>query len=316
MKIFIALLFITFHGHTETLYITGELESKNTQVVLMPLVPSMNGKISEMEQEGKPVKKGDLLVRIDGTTISTQLESQIDDLDNYLATSKRSEIEFEIQLNNAQLAYDSAKINFEIAQMNSKIPLEFIGELQYKQNQLQLKNKEKSFKKATSDLEEQITVIENSKKKESLGFAHKQKKLDYLKETLDDFTIYAEQDGYIIYGTHAWTGEKVQEGDQLQTGFNIMNVSQNNALQIVASVNAIDIPKLSIDQSATIKFDSFLDKSFQGKIIKISSGGSDKQIWGDALYYEATIEIVDSTPDNLLLGMSAQVIIKHQENES
>jgi len=309
MKTIILLMLTSFQCLGETLYITGELESKNTQHVLMPLVPSFNGKISEMEQEGKRVKKGDLLVRIDGSNLSTQLETQIDDLETYLATAKRSEIEFQIQLNTAQINYDTAKINLEISQMQAKTPIEFIGELKFKQNQLELKNREKSYKKSINDLKEQKTVIENSKKKVILGIAQKQKKLDYLKSTLGNFTIYAEKDGYIIYSTHPWTGEKIQEGDQVQTGFNIMNVSQNNDLQIVASVNAIDIPKLAMNQSASIKFDAFLDQSYLGEIIKISSGGTDKQIWGDALYYQATIQIIGNTPDNLLLGMSAQVKI-------
>ena len=92
-----------------------------------------------------------------------------------------------------------------------------------------------------------------------------------------------------------------------------MNVSENDDLQIIASVNAIDIPKLSINQKAEIKFDAFLDKSYSGKITKISSGGSDKKIWGDALYYEAFIQIEDIPPDNLLLGMSAQVTIELED---
>jgi multidrug resistance efflux pump len=313
MKKTLFLFFIGFQLHAKTIYITGELESINTQRVLMPLVPSFNGKISEMELEGKRVKKGDLLIRIDGSNIDTQLEAQKDDLENYLATAKRSEIEDKIKLNTAQINFDSAKINFEIAQMQAEIPEDFIGELKYKQNQLQLKNREKAYKKSISDLNEQKTVIQNNQKKVALGIKQKQKKLDYLTSTLKDFTIYAEQDGYIIYATHNWTGEKIQEGDQIQTGTTIMNVSENDDLEIIASVNAIDIPKLSVGQKAEIKFDAFMDKSFSGKITKISSGGSDKKIWGDALYYQASIQLEDTPPDNLLLGMSAQVTIEYQD---
>lgn len=313
MKKTLFLLFISFQLNAETIYITGELESINTQRVLMPLVPTFNGKISEMEQEGKRVKKGDLLVRIDGSNIDTQLEAQKDDLENYLATAKRSDIEDKIKLNTAQINFDSAKINYEIAQMQAKIPEDFIGELKYKQNQLQLKNREKAYKKSISDLNEQKTVIKNNQQKVALGIEQKQKKLDYLTSTLGDFTIYAKQDGYIIYATHNWTGEKIQEGDQIQTGTIIMNVSENDDLEILASVNAIDVPKLSIGQKAEIKFDAFMDKSYSGKITNIASGGSDKKIWGDALYYQVSIQIEDTPPDNLLLGMSAQVTIEHKD---
>lgn len=313
MKIIIFLL-LSLTASAETIYITGELESKNTQHILMPLVPSFNGKISEMATEGEYVKKGSLLLRIDGASLDAQVETQKETLESYKATAKKSAVEFEIQLNSAQINYESAKINFEIAQMQAKTPLDFIGELKYKQNQLNLKNSEKSYKKSVNDLNEQKTVIANSKKEVLLGIESKQKKLEYLEGTLKDFTVFAKQDGYVVYSSHPWTGEKFQEGDQAQTGFKLMSVSQNNDMQVVASINAIDIPKLSINQKTEVKFDAYLNKSYQGKIVKISSGGSDKQVWGDALYYQAVIEILEQVPNNLLIGMSAQVAIRIEES--
>ena len=318
MKILIFLhlcLFMSFKSTAQTIYVTGELESRNTQHIMMPLVPSFNGKISEMAAEGSFVKEGDFLVRIDGSTIDSQLIAQEEDLITYTATAKKDAIEFKIQLNNAQIAYEVAKINFEIAAMQAQTPLDFIGELKYKQNQLQLKNSEKIYKKTVKDLQEQKIVIANDKKKYALGIVQKQKKLNYLQSTLEAFNITAQQEGYIVYAVHPRSGEKVQEGDQAQTGRKIMSVSQNNDMQIVATINAIDIPRLAINQKVTIKFDAFLDNSYSGKIIKISSGGSDKQVWGDALYYQATIAISDQVRDDLLIGMSAQVAIKFEEKE-
>ena len=318
MKLLIFLhlwLFLSFNSTAQTIYVTGELESRNTQHIMMPLVPSFNGKISEMAAEGSFVKEGDFLVRIDGSTIDSQLIAQEEELITYTATAKKDAIEFKIQLNNAQIAYEVAKINFEIAEMQSETPLDFIGELKYKQNQLELKNSEKIYKKTVKDLQEQKIVIANDKKKYALGLVQKQKKLNYLQSTLEAFNITAQQEGYIVYAVHPRSGEKVQEGDQAQTGRRIMSVSQNNDMQIVATINAIDIPRLAINQKVTIKFDAFLDNSYSGKIIKISSGGSDKQVWGDALYYQATIAISDQVRDDLLIGMSAQVAIKFEEKE-
>ncbi len=316
MKIFICLLMslmINFDSYAQIIYVTGELESRNTQHILMPLVPSFNGKVSEMAPEGSFVKEGDFLVGIDGASLDSQLIAQEEELMTYTATAKKNAVEFKIQLNTAQIAYESAKINFKIAEMQAQTPVDYIGELKYKQNQLQLKNAEKAYKKSVKDLEEQKVVIANDKKKFKLGIVQKQKKLKYLQSTLEGFNITAKQEGYIVYAAHPWTGEKIQEGDQAQTGFRLMSVSQNNNMQIVASINAIDVPRLSINQTVTIKFDAFLENSYSGKLIELSSGGSDKQVWGDALYYQATIEITDAVPDDLLIGMSAQLAIKLEE---
>ncbi len=313
MRLLLLILF-SINTYAQTIYVTGELESKNIQHILMPLLPSFNGKISEMAAEGSFVKTGDFLVRIDGASLDSQLTAQEEELQSYQSTAIRSAVEFKIQLNKAQIAYETTKINFEIATMQAETPVNFIGELKYKQNQLQLKNSEKSYKKAIKDLQEQKIVIANSKKKVVLGIIQKQKKLDYLQSTLKKFNITANQEGYIVYAAHPWSGEKIQEGDQVQTGFKLMSVSQNNDMQIVASINAIDIPRLSVNQKVIIKFDAFLKNSYLGRIIKLSSGGSDKQVWGNALYYQATIEILENVPNNLLIGMSAQVAINLAEN--
>jgi multidrug resistance efflux pump len=318
MKIFMFLLLClltSFNSLSQTIYVTGELESRNTQHILMPLVPSFNGKISEMAPEGSFVNKGDSLVRIDGATLDSQLITQEEDLVTYSATARKDAVEFKIQLNNDQIAYEAAKINYEIAEMQAETPLNFIGELKYKQNQLQLKNSEKTYKKSIKDLQEQKIVITNDKKKYALGIVQKQKKLEYLQRTLSAFNITAKQEGYIVYAVHPHSGEKFQEGDQAQTGFRLMSVAQNNDMQIIATINAIDIPRLTINQKVTIKFDAFLENSYSGEIVKISSGGSDKQVWGDALYYKATIAISDVIPDDLLIGMSAQVAIKFEEKK-
>lgn len=316
MKTMLLLLFISLNCRAESIYITGEIESKTTQHILMPLVPSFNGKISEMAAEGTQVKTGDFLLRIDGSTVDSQIESQIEQLLVFKATAKQNTIDLKIQLNQAQISYERADTSNKIAEMKAQVPLEYIGELAYKQNQLQFKNTEKSYKKSVNDLQEVKTKLKENHKEMLLGITQKQEKLDYLQNTLKLFTIYAQQDGYIIYSTKAWTGEKIQVGDQMNSGHLVMSVSQNKDLQIVAWINAIDTPKLSANQKVNIQFDAFLNRTYKGEIVAIASGGEDKQIWGDALYYKANIDILEHTPANLLLGMSALIEVNLIEGQT
>ncbi|MBL4661452.1 MAG: HlyD family efflux transporter periplasmic adaptor subunit [Alcanivoracaceae bacterium] len=307
MKTVLFLLFASLNCMAGSIYITGEIESKNTQHILMPLVPSFNGKISEMAAEGSEVKSGDFLLRVDGSSLDSQIEAQVEQLEVFKATAKKSIIDLKIQLNQAKITFEKTDVSHKIAQLKAEVPLEYIGDLAYKQNQLQLKNAEKSHKKAINDLQEVSTKIKNNQQEIALGIVQKQKKLDYLQETLGLFTIYAQQNGYVIYSTQAWTGEKIQVGDQMNSGHLVMSVSQNRDLQIIAWINAIDVPKLTDRQKVKIQFDAFLDQTYKGEIIKLASGGEDKKIWGDGLYYKVTINVIDQTPANLLLGMSALI---------
>lgn len=316
MKAILILLCLSLHCKAETIYITGELESKQTQHVLMPTSSTFRGKISEMVEEGSFVKKGDFILRIDGSSIDNQIEAKFEDLEAYKSTSKRSEIEFQIQLNQALLAHDRALTNFEIAKMNAETPLNFIGEKSYKENQLKLKTTDKILKKSINDLKEIKVVIKNNIDKIAIGLAQKQKLIDFDQNILKTFTINAKQDGYVVYASQRRSGEKIQDGDQVFTGSEIMSISQNHNLQIVAFINALDIPKLEPNQLVNIQFDAYMNQDYQGRITSISSGGEDKQIWGDGLYYKAKVNILNETPDNLLIGMSAQVSINLKDNNN
>lgn len=311
-KTFLLLLFIQ-NLYAETIYITGSIESKNTQHILMPLVPSFQGKISEMVDEGTMVKAGDFILRIDGSSIDSQIDSQVESLEVFKSTALKDSINLEIELNNAQIAFDSAEINLEIATLDSKTPLEFIGELAFKQNQLGLKNAEKLFEQTKNNLNEVKIKIKSKQQEIKLGLKQKQDKLDYLNETLNLFTIHAKQDGFIIYSNN-WRGEKVQVGDQLNSGQEVLSVSQNADLQIAAWINAIDLPKVKKDQEVEIKFDAFLESQFRGTISEISSGGEDKQVWGDSLYYKAIVEFKEQPTLDLMLGMSALIEINNGNN--
>ena len=313
MKFIIILIILAFNGKADTVYVSGLVESLNTQHVLMPLVPSFQGKVSEMAEEGSKVKTGDFLLRADGSSIISQIDSQIEQLQVFKATAKKDKINLKIELNNKSIAYDKADTNLKIAQMKAEVPLDYIGELAYKQNILKLKNSEKIYDKSINDLQEVKIKIEKKHKEIALGIVQKQNKLDYLQETLSHFTIYANQDGYVIYSTKPWSGEKIQVGDQMNSGREVLSVSEKINLQIIAWVNAIDIPKLKMDQLVNIQFDAYLGKSYQGKISQIASGGEDKQVWGDALYYKTIISPNEELPNNLMLGMSALIEITFKE---
>ncbi len=309
MKILLLLMLVSSSICAESIFVTGEIESRNTQEVLMPAVPSFNGKISEMVPEGTQVNKGDFLLSIDGSSIDSQIESQAEELETFKASAQKSVIDLEIELNQAKLGYEQAKTAYKIAQMKAEVPNEYIGDLAYKENQLTLKNAEKSYKKAQNDLQEVRIKIKKNEEEVSLGIKQKQGKLNHLQSTLDLYTINAEQQGYIIYSTKSWTGEKIQVGDQMNSGQKIMSVSQNKDLQVVAWINAIDIPKLQENQPVKIQFDAFMDKIYRGKIIQIASGGEDRKIWGDGLYYKVSIDFSQQPPSNLLLGMSTLIEI-------
>ncbi len=309
MRIF-CLLYILCPSSVFAVMLTGEVESSQTQQVTMPMVRSWRAEIADMAAEGSRVDVGDLVARIDGSDLDATIEGQKEALDVYQASSKRDMIQLKIDVNNAELAYEKAKVDHKVAELKAGVPMNFIGELAYKERQLTLKQ----ISKILTDNNKKLAALklrEKEKQQEiELGLQQKQQQLTYWQERLASLTINANQAGYVIHATHPWNGTKFQIGDQVQTGQVIVKVSKITDMRVKAWVNAIDLPKVQENQSVEVLFDALPGIVLKGQIITISAGGHDKKNWGTGLYYEITVDLDDSDAVELLPGMSALVHIK------
>ena len=309
MKILIPLTLLILSSTTHAVMFTGVVESSQTQVINMPQVRGWQGKISEMIDEGTYVEIGDFIIRIDGSEIDSTIESKVEQLDVFKASAKRDMIQIEIDLNNANLAYEKAIVDRKVSQLKANVPVDFIGELEYKERQLALKKSIKTLSEAENDLaaikqKQQEKVLEVE-----LGTEQKQKDLSYWQGQLEALNIKATQSGYVVYGTHPFTGSKFQVGDQANSGMEIMKVSKKQNMKVKAWVNAIDVPKITQGKSVKVLFDALPNAQVNGEIISISSGGRDKKDWGDGLYYEVEVSLNGADDIDLLPGMSALVNI-------
>ncbi len=315
MKSFITLTLLTITAISSADMYTGVVESSQTQVINMPQVRGWQGKIAEMIDEGTYVEEGDFLVRIDGSEVDSTIESKVEQLDVFKASAKRDMIQIDIDLNNTNLAFEKAQVDRKVAQLKADVPVNFIGELEYKERQLALKKAIKNL----SEAENELKAIKQKKREKllevKLGLEQKQKDLAYWQGQLQALNIKATQSGYVIYAAHPWTGSKYQAGDQANSGMEIMKVSKKQNMRVKAWVNAIDIPKITEGKAVKVSFDALPNVQVNGEIIEISSGGRDKKDWGDGLYYEIEVNLNGADDIELLPGMSALINLTTDSSE-
>jgi len=312
---FVIIILMTASLPASALMLTGEVESSQTQEITMPMVRSWRAEIADMATEGSRVEMGDFVVRIDGSDLDTTIESQQEALDVFIATSKRDMTQLKIDLNNAQLAFEKAKVDHQVAELKASVPLEFIGELEYKERQLALKQVAKTLADNKKKYHALQLRIAEKQKEVDLGLEQKQKELAYWQDRLANLTIQADQAGYVIHASHPWNGTKYQIGDQVQTGQVIAKVSKTTDMRVKAWINAIDLPKIKQDLPVTVKFDALPNKAVSGKVSQISAGGHDKTNWGNGLYYEINVALNNGNDIGLLPGMSALVLIEESDHE-
>jgi multidrug efflux pump subunit AcrA (membrane-fusion protein) len=121
-------------------------------------------------------------------------------------------------------------------------------------------------------------------------------------ESLITFTdgsdpITAPADGVI-------TTISVTTGARVQAGAIVAHLTNYNSLKTVASIDELDIPKVQVGQTATIKVSALPDQTFTGKVTAIANEGTSTN--GVSSF---NVDVSIDNPQNLKVGMSTEANI-------
>jgi len=298
----------------KVLLIDGELRAVTSRTVFAST--SEEAKITYLPPEGSIVKAGDRVVELDSTTIHTsmkEVEEQIIAAENEILrmhSSHESALrDMEVELSQLWLAHEQAKIK-------ARAPASVIPRRDYQENLLGLE-------KTRTEYENQINKIEQKKKEQAAEVRIKSIERDKLKlkleqsrSNLSGMMLTAPAEGMIIYSDHWAEQRKVQIGDVVWGGFPIVMLPDLQQMEILAPVNEVDGPKLSIGQKATVRLDSYPDIEITGSVKSIAQTAVKASWRAKAKIFKVVISLDRTVQEIMKPGMSAQVSITISESDS
>ncbi|MDN5363359.1 MAG: HlyD family secretion protein [Eubacteriales bacterium] len=153
--------------------------------------------------------------------------------------------------------------------------------------------------------------------------------LDSLKAKLNDYKIYAPDDGIITFGsssqgqdsqgsslsglgfgnnsgnnTGTASNQPLAEGDYVNSGQTLATLLNTSSMLVTIAVDEVDVNKLQVGQGATITFDALPDKKFTGTIKEIAVQGNSQN---GVTTFDVTVSI--DNPEGIKPGMTANVEI-------
>ncbi|WP_108994796.1 efflux RND transporter periplasmic adaptor subunit [Paenibacillus agaridevorans] len=180
--------------------------------------------------------------------------------------------------------------------------------LSIKKQQLQLEQYEKQYKE-TAVAEEadpaSLASIQLNIEVLKLEMAAGEKELAELREQqAERLEVTAAIDGVV-------TVSEVAVGDTVQANTILADIVDYNALTFNVQVDELDMPQITVGQSAEIHLTAFPDKTFEGEILELAKEGS---VSGGVAAYEVAIALKEV--EGVLAGMSGQadMIIDSREN--
>ncbi|MBK7993950.1 MAG: HlyD family efflux transporter periplasmic adaptor subunit [Blastocatellia bacterium] len=273
-------------------------------------------KITYMPPEGTKVNIGDRLVEFDNTPVSNrilEIKQQIITSENQLVEIQSNH---ESGLRDLEAGLSQYWLAFQQAKIDASVPINLVPRRDYQERQLLLEKTETEYnshlaKIEKKKLEQQAELQAKNLEKEKLVV-----ELQKLENQLNDLNLKAPSDGIVIYADHIFEPRKVQVGDVVFSGFPVINLPDLTELEILARVNEVDGPRLSIGQAAQVFLDSYPDIKINGKIKDISQtaakAGTSRS--DTTKIFKVVVSLEKTLTDIMKPGMSAQVEVNLVEN--
>jgi HlyD family secretion protein len=222
---------------TETVWATGKVQPE-TEVKISPEVA---GEIIELPvEDGKEIKKGDLLLKIRPDSYKALLEQQ----QAAISTAKAVSGQQKAAMQKAEMDYHQAEDLFHKKLIS----------------QAEMQAAQSAFDSATSMYDSGLHSIEGAEASSSQA-----------RDQLSKTTIYSPLDG-VVTVLNSKLGERVVATNQF-AGTEVMRVADLTHMQAVVDVNENDVVHVKVGDSAQISIDAYGDRKFKGVVEEIANTG-------------------------------------------
>jgi HlyD family secretion protein len=288
----------------------GTLEA----VQSLDIKPQVNGTIQMLPKEGQRVTKGELIAKLDPTTLQRTLEnSQIGlskanaQLESQRITQASNRANQQQQISSSQANYDNAQlevVNAKTALSNAQKLFTAGGN-----SRLDVQNAQSALEKAQSNLESARVALETNKNAVGLKASSDSQDLKNLQLAIDQAAIslrnaqtdlantkiYAPMNGVISSVT-------AQIGSSGASGQTLFTLIDDASVNLPVQVDETEIGKVKVGQAAELSLDAIPNEKFQGKVTKISPQA--KIVQNIAVFY-VTVTVPNSDL-KLRPGMTAE----------
>jgi RND family efflux transporter MFP subunit len=267
----------------------GSIDAKRAHMITTPRVRGLQ--VTWLAPEGSMVQAGDPVVQFDATQQLADVaerESQLKIAEKTLERAKQElaiqEKQLTLELKKAERNYnekkheapkmaEEARIELELAQLNS---------------------------------EARLDQIRADVSKAELEVQRARDQLDRANRELAQTTINAPIPGMVVY-LEIWKGgqmAKVQEGDSPWPGQGLVNIPDLSEMVVKATVSEVDASKVDSGQQVVVSLDAFPDVQFEGLVNNKSTLARRKEPGSKINVFDVEVGITGND-ERIKPGMSA-----------
>lgn len=289
---------------------TGELRAKNSTSIRGPEGTRefriFNLTIQRLVPEGTLVKKGDFVAELDRSELTNSLQDAMLELEEAKSQLELAQLDSSLnlssdrdQLVNLQYALEEAEIGVEQSKFESPAV--------QRQANIDLERAQRDLEQAKKSYATQVKKAEANIREIQADLQQEQREVQRIQETMQRFTIYAPENGMVIYRRNR-DGSKVAEGSNVSAWDPVVaELPDFSVMESVTYVNEVDIQKVREGQQVDVGLDAMPDKRLTGVITDVANIGEQRPN-SDSKVFQVVIE-VNETDSTLRPAMTTSNVI-------
>jgi RND family efflux transporter MFP subunit len=296
----------------DAVQIRGEIKAGRSVTIM---APSDAGelRIVKLARNGTTVKKGDVLIEFDDSTVSRTVQEKQSELRGFDAQMEQSRSES--QAKNEENVTAETKAGYDVQRAGLDYSArEILSRVEAEQRRLKVSDAKQTLRETTAKRESD----EASGDAKLAGVVGKRGKsqfdLDKAQRQLHALSVQAPSDGVLTilrnWRSGNWMNpQEFKEGDRVWAGASIAELPDVSSLFGSAFVDEVERGRLAIGQTATIRLEALPDRELTGRVARISAlAKADFTSWPPPRNFDVSVSL-DHPDERLRPGMTATIRI-------
>jgi len=249
--------------------VEGELAAVRSKEIGVPPVAEVDFKIAFLAPEGRQVKQGESVLRLDTEMLERQLAEKRAELEEAQKKVEQKQIELGMKLLDLEQQAAQARADLGRAQLKVEVPAEVQQRIELEKARLDKRGRERDLQNL--DAEGRVTRALTGAELASLRQQRDRAagRVAALEAAIDRMNIRAPQEGIVVYRPN-WRDEKKKVGDSVWFGEVVLAIPDLTEMKGDAFVDEADGGPVREGQKVTLRLEARSDFDLVGKVAKIA----------------------------------------------
>lgn len=266
---------VTKGDFVDYIQIRGDIRPAKSLVLAAPLQSGGDLQIVKLVKNGSAVKKGDVVVEFDATSLKQRLLERQSELNQALKEIEQTRAQAKITAEQQQTALMKARYDVERAKLDLG-KRDLVSRIEYEAAKLSLADaeqrlKEVQAKEVSSKAGADAELVGKIRKRDKATFD-----VDRTNAAIEQLVLRAPADGTVNIlenprsGGPFGGGVEFREGDRAWAGASILELPDLSSIHLEARLDESDRGRLKVGQAATVRIEAVPGKDFAARVDLIS----------------------------------------------